>query len=67
MFLAFCSGNGKGQSSLPLENFFSRNDGDPLCRYTPGIKILLARHAIFSLFILLFRLDAGRRLEGITS
>ena len=44
------------QSSLPLENFFeSLTTAIRYVRYTPGIKILLARHAIFSFFILLFR------------
>ena len=40
------------QSSLPLENFFeSLTTAIRYVRYTPGIKILLARHAIFSFFI----------------
>ncbi len=42
----------KVQSSLPLENFFeSLTTAIRYVRYTPGIKILLARHAIFSFFI----------------
>jgi len=40
------------QSSLPLENFFeSLTTAIRYVRYTPGIKILLTRHAIFSFFI----------------
>ena len=40
------------QSSLPLENFFeSLTTAIRYVRYTPGIKILLARHALFSFFI----------------
>src|SRR5271169_58116 len=40
------------QSSLPLENFFeSLTTAIRYVRYTPGIKVLLARHAIFSFFI----------------
>ena len=43
---------GKLQSSLPLENFFeSLTTAIRYVRYTPGIKILLARHALFSFFI----------------
>ena len=42
----------KVQSSLPLESFFeSLTTAMRYVRYTPGIKILLARHAIFSFFI----------------
>src|SRR6516162_5425723 len=42
----------KVQSSLPLENFFeSLATAIRYVRYTPGIKILLARHALFSFFI----------------
>ena len=42
----------KAQSSLPLENFFeSLATAIRYVRYTPGIKILLARHALFSFFI----------------
>ncbi|HET9374083.1 MAG TPA: MFS transporter [Chthoniobacterales bacterium] len=42
----------KTQSSLPLENFFeSLTTAIRYVRYTPGIKILLARHALFSFFI----------------
>jgi len=40
------------QSNLPLENFFeSLTTAIRYVRYTPGIKILLARHALFSFFI----------------
>jgi MFS family permease len=40
------------QSSLPLENFFeSLTTAIRYVRYTTGIKILLARHALFSFFI----------------
>src|SRR6266446_2433384 len=40
------------QSNLPLENFFeSFTTAIRYVRYTPGIKILLARHALFSFFI----------------
>ena len=40
------------QSSLPLENFFeSLTTAIRYVRYTPGIKILLARHTLFSFFI----------------
>ena len=42
----------KVQSSLPLENFFeSLTTAIRYVRYTAGIKILLARHALFSFFI----------------
>ena len=42
----------KVQSSLPLENFFeSLTTAIRYVRYTPGIKVLLTRHAIFSFFI----------------
>src|SRR5205823_7488639 len=42
----------KAQSSLPLENFFeSLTTAIRYVRYSPGIKILLARHALFSFFI----------------
>jgi MFS family permease len=42
----------KAQSSLPLENFFeSLTTAIRYVRYTPGIEILLARHALFSFFI----------------
>jgi MFS family permease len=42
----------KVQSSLPLENFFeSLTTAIRYARYTPGIKILLARHTLFSFFI----------------
>jgi Transmembrane secretion effector len=40
------------QSNLPLENFFeSLTTAIRYVRYTPGIKILLARHTLFSFFI----------------
>src|SRR5260370_15846369 len=40
------------QSTLPLENFFeSLTTAIRYVRYTPGIKILLARHTLFSFFI----------------
>jgi MFS family permease len=40
------------QSKLPLENFFeSLTTAIRYVRYSPGIKILLARHALFSFFI----------------
>jgi MFS family permease len=40
------------QSSLPLENFFeSLTTAIRYVRYTSGIRILLARHALFSFFI----------------
>jgi MFS family permease len=53
MFLAFLQWKRvKVQSSLPLENFFeSLTTAIRYVRYTPGIKILLARHALFSFFI----------------
>jgi len=42
----------QAQSNLPLENFFeSLTTAIRYVRYTPGIKILLARHALFSFFI----------------
>jgi MFS family permease len=42
----------KVQSSLPLENFFeSLTTAIRYVRYSPGIKILLARHSLFSFFI----------------
>jgi MFS family permease len=42
----------KVQSSLPLENFFeSLTTAIRYVRYTPGIRILLARHVLFSFFI----------------
>ena len=41
----------KMQSSLPLENFFeSLTTAIRYVLYTPGIRILLARHALFSFF-----------------
>ena len=41
----------KLQSSLPLENFFeSLTTAIRYVLYTPGIRILLARHALFSFF-----------------
>src|SRR3984893_4440416 len=40
------------QSTLPLENFFeSLTTAIRYVRYSPGIKILLARHTLFSFFI----------------
>jgi len=53
MFLAFLRWKRvRTQSNLPLENFFeSLTTAIRYVRYTPGIKILLARHAIFSFFI----------------
>jgi MFS family permease len=40
------------QSNLPMENFFeSFITAIRYVRYTPGIKILLARHTLFSFFI----------------
>ena len=40
------------QSNLPLENFFeSITTAIRYVRYTPGIKILMARHTLFSFFI----------------
>jgi MFS family permease len=42
----------KAQSNLPLENFFeSLTTAIRYVRYSPGIKILLARHVLFSFFI----------------
>ena len=42
----------RAQSSLPLENFFeSLTTAIRYVRYIPGIKILLARHRLFSFFI----------------
>jgi MFS family permease len=42
----------KAQTSLPLETFFeSLTTAIRYVRYSPGIKILLARHASFSFFI----------------
>ena len=42
----------KGQSNLPLENFFeSLTTAIRYVRYTPGIKVLLAHHSLFSFFI----------------
>jgi MFS family permease len=42
----------KVQSNLPLENFFeSLTTAIRYVRYSPGIKILLARHSLFSFFI----------------
>jgi predicted MFS family arabinose efflux permease len=53
MFLAFLRWKRvRTQSNLPLENFFeSLTTAIRYVRYTPGIKILLARHALFSFFI----------------
>src|SRR5271169_6561426 len=53
MFLAFLQWKQvKVQSNLPLENFFeSLTTAIRYVRYTPGIKILLARHTLFSFFI----------------
>jgi MFS family permease len=53
MFLAFLQWKRpKAQSSLPLENFFeSLTTAIRYVRYTPGIKILLVRHTLFSFFI----------------
>jgi MFS family permease len=43
---------GKPQSELPLESFFeSFTTAIRYVRYTPGIRIILARSAIFSFFI----------------
>jgi len=40
------------QSNLPLESFFeSLTTAIRYVRYTPGIKILMARHTLFSFFI----------------
>jgi predicted MFS family arabinose efflux permease len=42
----------KVQSNLPIENFFeSLTTAIRYVRYSPGIKILLVRHALFSFFI----------------
>jgi hypothetical protein len=42
----------KVESGLPLENFFeSLTTAIRYVRYSPGIKILLTRHALFSFFI----------------
>jgi MFS family permease len=42
----------KTQSKLPLENFFeSLSTAIRYVRYTPGIRVLLVRHALFSFFI----------------
>ena len=42
----------KVQSALPIENFFeSLTTAIRYVRYSPGIKILLVRHALFSFFI----------------
>ena len=42
----------RAESNLPLENFFeSLTTAIRYVRYTAGIKILLARHALFSFFI----------------
>jgi MFS family permease len=42
----------KAQSKLPLENFFeSLSTAIRYVRYTPGIRVLLVRHALFSFFI----------------
>ena len=42
----------KVQSNLPMENFFeSLTTAIRYVRYSPGIKILLVRHALFSFFI----------------
>jgi MFS family permease len=53
MFLAFLQWKRvRVQSNLPLENFFeSLTTAIRYVRYTPGIKILLARHSLFSFFI----------------
>jgi MFS family permease len=53
MFLAILQWNRvRTQSNLPLENFFeSLTTAIRYVRYTPGIKILLARHTLFSFFI----------------
>jgi MFS family permease len=59
----------KTQSSLPLENFFeSLTTAIRYVRYSPGIKVLLARHAFFSFFISIIpSFDAGYRLDGTAS
>ena len=42
----------KAQSKLPLENFFeSLSTAIRYVRFTPGIRVLLVRHALFSFFI----------------
>jgi MFS family permease len=42
----------KTESNLPLENFFeSFTTAIRYVRYTPGIKVLLIRHTLFSFFI----------------
>src|SRR6516162_5012734 len=42
----------KVQSNLPIENFFeSLTTAIRYVRYSPGIKILLTRHSLFSFFI----------------
>src|SRR5258708_2996015 len=53
MFLAILQGKRvQTPSNLPLENFFeSLTTAIRYVRYTPGIKVLLARHALFSFFI----------------
>jgi MFS family permease len=53
MFLAVLQWKrARTQSNLPLENFFeSLTTAIRYVRYTSGIKILLARHALFSFFI----------------
>jgi MFS family permease len=53
MFLAlFQWKRARPQSNLPLETFFeSLTTAIRYVRYTAGIKILLARHALFSFFI----------------
>ena len=53
MFLAVLQWKrAKVQGSLPMENFFeSLTTAVRYVRYTPGIKILMVRHALFSLFI----------------
>ncbi len=53
MFLAILQWKrARAQSNLPLENFFeSLTTAIRYVRYTPGIKILLTRHALFSFFI----------------
>jgi len=57
MFLAFLQWKRvKVQSSLPLENFFeSLTTAIRYVRYSPGVKILLARHALFRSLLLLSR------------
>jgi MFS family permease len=53
MFLAVLQWKrARTQSNLPLENFFeSLTTAIRYVRYTPGIRVLLSRHAIFSFFI----------------